>query len=53
MKVCDCEKCKHYRRKVWSECYKPLNYHYIGISHAYGYCELFRERCLNIKKCNL
>ncbi len=51
MKVSICEKCKHCRRRAWRTYYKPNNYHAIGISHAYAYCEKHKERCLKIKEC--
>ncbi len=51
MKVSQCRKCKYYKRKVWSTSYKPASYRKIGVSHAYGYCELCNQRCLEIKKC--
>ena len=53
MKVKDCEHCEYYKRKVWSSYYKPSNYHAIGVSHAYAYCEKHKSRCLNIKKCEV
>lgn len=52
MKVTQCEKCEHYKRKVYSVKFKPLYYHGIGMAHAYGYCELHKDRCLSIKNCN-
>ena len=51
MKVKYCKNCIHYRRGKWTSSYKPLNYHRIGVSHAYGYCEKHRIRCLDVKKC--
>lgn len=51
MKVRECEKCKYYKRKRWSHYYKPNNYHGIGMSHAYGYCEKCKKRCLEVKNC--
>lgn len=51
MKVKDCKNCEYCRRKVWSTSYKPLNYHTIGVSHAYAYCDLKKARVLNVKKC--
>lgn len=51
MKLRVCEKCKHFKRKVWSTSYKPAGYHRIGVSHTYGWCELHKQRCLEIKKC--
>lgn len=52
MKVKDCQGCKFCKRRVWSHYYLPNNYHAIGMSHAYAYCEKYGERCLEIKKCN-
>jgi len=51
MKVKQCEKCKHYERHTWSEKYYPNGYHCIGMTHAYGYCTKYEERCANVKKC--
>ena len=53
MRVRDCVKCDHYRRRVWSSCYKPQRYHAIGVSHAYGYCVKYEKRCLDVKKCEM
>ncbi len=53
MKVKNCKKCPHYRRRVWSSSYKPAFYHTIGVSHAYGYCAKKEKRCLDIKKCDV
>lgn len=53
MRVKDCEKCKYFKRCVWSTSYKPAGYHRIGVSHAYGYCEKYKQRCLEVKKCPL
>lgn len=52
MKVKDCTKCKYCKRKVWSQYYKPNNYHAIGMSHAYAYCEKHRKRVSEIKQCD-
>lgn len=51
MKVRECMKCKNYRRKVWSTYYKPNGYHAIGVSHAYGWCEKHKKRCLCVEQC--
>lgn len=51
MKVSNCKKCGYYQRRTWSSSYKPANYHVIGVSHAYGFCELNNDRCLNVKEC--
>lgn len=53
MKVSKCEKCAHYRRKTWSTEYTPANYHRIGVTHAYAYCEKHKKRCLEVKKCKI
>ena len=49
MKVSKCEKCSCFERRTWSSSYKPLNYHRIGVSHAYGYCRLYSMRCSEVK----
>lgn len=51
MKVKDCEKCKHHERRTWSDYYQPMNYHAIGMSHAYAYCKKHGCRCLEVKGC--
>ena len=51
MKVKNCEKCKYYKYKKWTSSYKPANYHIIGLSHKYAYCEKYGTRCLNVNKC--
>ena len=53
MKVKICEKCKNHTRYVWTQKYKPANYHTIGINHAYGFCIKYNKRCLDIKKCEV
>lgn len=50
MKVSVCEKCKYCKKYTWSSSYKPANYHIIGMSHRYAYCELNKKRCLEVKK---
>jgi len=50
MKVSKCERCKHYKRRVWSQRYEPTNYHAIGMSHAYGYCTAHKRRCREVRK---
>ena len=52
MKVSYCKKCEHYRRKTWVQSYKPAAYHEIGFSHAYGYCEHYKDRCSNVRHCD-
>ncbi len=51
MRVKDCESCVHHTRKVWSDYYKPINYHAIGMNHAYAYCEKHGCRCLAVRNC--
>ncbi len=51
MKVKDCEKCKHHERRTWSDYYQPMNYHAIGMNHAYAYCKKHGCRCLEVKGC--
>lgn len=52
MKVRDCEKCQYYTRKVYSTYHVPVNYHPIGMSHAYGYCKKHDDKCLKVKNCD-
>ena len=51
MKVKECRKCIHSKSYRWSSSYKPANYHCVGVSHVYLYCELHKDRCLNIRGC--
>lgn len=51
MKVKDCRGCEHCKRKVWSSYYQPMAYHAIGVSHAYAYCDKYKDRVLNVKGC--
>lgn len=53
MKVRDCEKCGHSKRLVWTQRYKPGNYHTIGLNHAYCYCTKANERCALVRRCPL
>lgn len=52
MRVQDCKHCEHCKRKTWSTYYKPNNYHAIGVTHAYAFCDRHKKRVLNIKKCD-
>lgn len=52
MKVQDCKNCEYCKRKTWSTYYKPNNYHAIGVSHAYAYCDKYKKRVLEVKKCD-
>lgn len=52
MKVQDCKYCERCKRKTWSTYYTPNNYHAIGITHAYAYCDKYKKRVLGIKKCD-
>ena len=51
MRVKDCQKCKYYKRRTWSHKHYSANYHPVGMTHAYGFCEKHKERCLLIKRC--
>lgn len=51
MKVSDCRQCKFCTRRTWSHYYKPNNYHAIGMSHAYAFCERYGKRAANVKHC--
>lgn len=53
MRVKDCEKCPHKRRRTWSHTHKCANYHPIGMTHAYAYCLLHDMRCSQVKKCKV
>lgn len=51
MKVKDCKNCSLCIRKVWSSYHTPSNYHPIGMSHAYAFCDLHKKRVRDVKKC--
>lgn len=53
MKVRKCENCEFYQRKIWTTRYKPANYHTVGVNHAYGFCEKYNKRCLDVKNCSM
>lgn len=49
MKVFECKKCVHCERRTWSSSYKPKDYHEIGVSHAYRFCNKYKKRCLEVE----
>lgn len=51
MKVSKCSGCPHFKERKWSHPYKPKGYHTIGMTHVYGYCTKYGERCLDIRRC--
>ena len=51
MRVKDCQGCKHCKRKVWSHYHVCRDYHPIGMSHDYAYCEKHKKRVLKVKQC--
>lgn len=51
MKVKECKKCEHFKRKRWAQYHVPANYHPIGFSHVYGWCKKHDKRCLDVKRC--
>lgn len=53
MRVKDCRKCRFHKRRTFSTYHIPLNYHAIGFSHAYGYCEKHKKRCSEVKRCEV
>ena len=53
MRVKDCLKCQKYVRKVWSDYYIPRNYHPIGMSHAYAWCNKHKKRCREVRVCEV
>lgn len=53
MRVRDCQKCQEYVRKAWSDYHIPRNYHPIGMSHAYGWCNKHKKRCLEVRRCEV
>lgn len=53
MRVKNCQKqgCKLLERRVWTQQYKPNGYHWIGINHAYYWCNLAQKRVKDVKNC--
>ena len=51
MKVSKCTKCSFCKKRKWSSYHDPANYHPIGMSHIYAYCDKYKERCLDVKNC--
>ena len=52
MRVRDCEGCCYCRRKVWVQYYEPKNFHPIGFTHAYAYCEKHKKRVSQVRSCD-
>ena len=50
MKVADCRQCHHMRERRYSTYHEPRNYHPIGMSHVYAWCEACKLRCSEVKK---
>ena len=48
MKVSICKKCLHYHRRTWTHRHSSANYHDIGMTHAYGYCDIWGKRCSEV-----
>lgn len=53
MKVSYCEKCKHCKKVDWSSYVISHGYRSIGVPHTFAFCSLFKDKCLNIKKCDI
>lgn len=51
MKVSNCKSCPFFVYVRWTHAYQPKNYHAIGMSHVYGYCKKYEQRCSWVKKC--
>lgn len=51
MRVKDCKKCPKCTYRKWKDYHVPKNYHPIGFSHVYAYCEFYKKRVLDVKKC--
>jgi len=49
MRVSDCRKCEFHSERRYSTYYEPRNYHPIGMSHRYAFCELTKRRCSDVK----
>lgn len=49
MRVSDCRKCEFHSERRYSTYYEPRNYHPIGMSHRYAFCELTKKRCSDVK----
>lgn len=50
MKREDCKSCEFFRERRWVQRYEPNNYHAIGMTHIYGWCDKYGERLVFIKK---
>ena len=51
MRVKDCTGCLYLERKTWSHECQPENYHKIGMTHAYAYCNVFGKRVSKVYRC--
>lgn len=49
MRVSNCRKCEFHSERRYSTYYEPRNYHPIGMSHRYAFCELTKRRCSDVK----
>lgn len=49
MRVSDCRKCEFHSERRYSTYHEPRNYHPIGMSHRYAFCELTKRRCSDVK----
>ena len=53
IKVTACKGCPHLRRRTWVQYYEPKNYHPIGFTHAYAYCEKHKKRVAQVQACEI
>ena len=51
MRVKDCKNCEYCQRRTWSHTHEPKNFHTIGMTHAYAYCEKHRKRVSEVVRC--
>lgn len=51
MRVKDCEKCKHCKRRTWTQYHVPKGSHAVGFTHAYSFCEKHQKRVRDVYKC--
>lgn len=50
MRISECKNCEFFKEKKYSITHYPANYHAVGFSYKYGFCEKKKNRCINVKK---
>lgn len=52
MRVKNCNGCYNLTYKYWTSSYKPANYHTVGVCHKYAYCDAYKRRVSEVKRCD-